>query len=404
MGDVPPDRTTTLRAMTDIHDGSRKHMLSENDFLTVRQSFVPPIPELQIVAGLLAEAADALLVGDQDAARDRLRKSDMPVVHDYASRIMGRTDRDIHRYRVVNGLTATAALPLKAAQRMPGAAVTQAIYRRDGFRCGFCGCRVVLGTARDRMRMLVPGAIRWGSTSKEQHAAFFALTATIDHIKPHARGGSSDLGNLATTCWPCNFGRGNALIEEMGLLDPRSRPLVIDDWGGLDRVLVHGDTTFISKIRSVQKRAVTNNEGIEQIKATARTLSQETWFAGVDSLKAGSSARLLVFLDSCKDLNVEWKLNKVLVANIASKEGLLSVLGIDPTGFVEIPWAIGSYKDEFRAFALTVADAIPGAIVYETAKMWRVKMADRRVSVSELLDASDALKVAFTEFGAALES
>ena len=130
---------------------------------------------------------------------------------------------------------------------MPGLAVTQAVYRRDGFRCRFCGCRVVLGTARKAMRTLVPEAVRWGGTNNTQHGAFFALTATIDHIVPHAKGGGSDAENLVTACWPCNFGRGDMLLEEVGLHDPRSRAPVVDGWDGLGRILARGSSAVQTK-------------------------------------------------------------------------------------------------------------------------------------------------------------
>ena len=62
------------------------------------------------------------------------------------------------------------------------------------------------------------------------------------------------------------------------------------------------------------------------------------------------------------------------------------MLGFERSGTVQIPWAIGDAKAAFRGFAEAVAAVIPGAVSYETPKMWRVgrggprttKLYDRR--------------------------
>ena len=160
----------------------------------------------------------------------------MPIFHAYASRVMGKVDRDIHRYRLIEGHATEQRTLAKVAQRMPAASVEADICRRDGYRCCFCGCRVVLKGARSIMRRLIPDAIPGGAADKNKQAAFYALTATVDHLVPHAKGGDNSLGNLLTTCQPCNFGKGNWLIEEIGFLGPRSYPPVADAWDGLRRI------------------------------------------------------------------------------------------------------------------------------------------------------------------------
>lgn len=58
-----------------------------------------------------------------------------------------------------------------------------------------------------------------------------------DHLVPHARGGNNDLKNIVITCAPCNYGRWNKLVEEVGLRDPRDREPVQSTWDGLERFL-----------------------------------------------------------------------------------------------------------------------------------------------------------------------
>lgn len=52
------------------------------------------------------------------------------------------------------------------------------IYKRDGYRCHYCGT----------------------------HKGPFQL----DHIRPYSKGGTDDERNLVTACRPCNMARGNS--------------------------------------------------------------------------------------------------------------------------------------------------------------------------------------------------
>lgn len=59
-----------------------------------------------------------------------------------------------------------------------------AIYIRDGLACVYCG------------------------TTHEE------ATLTLDHIKPHSKGGGNDARNLVTCCHKCNCSRGNRPVKE----------------------------------------------------------------------------------------------------------------------------------------------------------------------------------------------
>jgi HNH endonuclease len=203
------------------------------DFWAPRACLSAPIPELHRAADLLSGAADALLAGHDDFARDLLQEADMPALFAHARRIMGPEDPMIHRRRTVDD---AGPSPAQITVRMPTAQEVSSLHIRDGWRCRFCGCRVVLPQARDRMRAALPGAIRWGE-QQGWHAAFYALTASPDHVVPQAQGGSNHPDNLVTACWPCQFGRNGWSLEEVGLIDPRARPPVADGWDGLARLL-----------------------------------------------------------------------------------------------------------------------------------------------------------------------
>ncbi|MGO4725466.1 MULTISPECIES: HNH endonuclease [unclassified Inquilinus] len=377
-------------------------MLRE-DHQAPRECLLPPIPELREAADLLSEAADGLLVGDEELVRDRIQRADMPVVHDWASRIMGSVDHDIHRYRRIEG-QADAVLPLeKIPERMPGRAIATAIYARDGYHCRFCGSRVVLPIARFAIAAKLPGAIRWGDKNREQHAAFFALTATIDHLVPHAKGGGNEPENLLTTCQACNFGRGVWLIAEVGLMDPRTRPPIVDSWDGLMRLAT-------SKPRKAgQARAATTALTAANDVATPSAVAdvsnkQAAWFSSLDHALGTSSARLLTFLRDCEPLEVTWKLEKVLLVSMNARGRTLNVFGIEPDGEMEIPWSIGEEKDRFRGFAETLAAAIPGAVSYETPKMWRVGKGGGRLNILDILNATDVVLEALRKLRETLEN
>ena len=57
-------------------------------------------------------------------------------------------------------------------------------YLRDGLACAYCG-----------------------------HAVEDGAQLTLDHVKPHSKGGSNDAANLVTCCQRCNSSRGNRPVR-----------------------------------------------------------------------------------------------------------------------------------------------------------------------------------------------
>ena len=77
-----------------------------------------------------------------------------------------------------------------------------------------------------------------GDTDQTQHAGFQCLWWQYGHLLPHSRGGGNGIDNVAITCAPCNYGRGDDTLEERRLIDPRTRPVGRAGWDGLERFLV----------------------------------------------------------------------------------------------------------------------------------------------------------------------
>jgi DNA-binding MarR family transcriptional regulator len=100
-----------------------------------------------------------------------------------------RRDRDIsgrRGYTLIHSDGQPAASRAKveqAARESIPPKLRFAVFRRDCFRCCYCGAR---------------------STD---------VTLTIDHVIPVARGGTNDIDNLRTACFPCNVGKSTTLVE-----------------------------------------------------------------------------------------------------------------------------------------------------------------------------------------------
>lgn len=379
------------------------------DFWAPRACFLPPIPEIHSAADLLAEAADALLAANHELARERLRQADIPAVFEHARKIMGREDPQIHRRRTVDAARQSGG---RSEKRMPSAPVIKSIYTRDGWRCRFCGCRVILPEARKKMMAMLPDAIRWSGPDKGRHAAFYALNAVPDHVIPHAVGGGNDPDNLVTACWPCNFGRMDHSLEEFGLIDPRSRPPVVDGWDGLCRLLGYARNASpraadaIEELVPVEIRAFTRTgpRAMPQRNLMGR-FSEDEWFAELDRIQPTPSSRLLAFIESCKYLGISWSLNKILLVRMKVNDVTIELFGVNQNGEVNVPWFIGEQKTNFQSFAEKLAGAIPDAICYETPKTWSVSKPHKKlVNILELLDASTAIRTALEELNAALRN
>jgi hypothetical protein len=376
---------------------------------SARHCFLPPIPELDRAADLLSDAVDALIDGRDDLARELLRRADMPVVHEYATRIMGKEDALIHRYAPVERGPLAIAGSERQREAIP-ATTTRLVVVRDGWRCRYCGCRVVSPKARDRLRNLLPGAINWSGPDKELHGAFHALTASIDHVLPWARGGDNSPENLVTSCRPCNFGRMDRLLTEANLADPRDRPPFTDSWDGLCRVLTL-TARPAAKAVPVQPTGGTAAPKSHRAKSgnseahRERLANSAAWFARIDTLEPGLGRRIVDFVTSCERFGVSYSVNKVMIVRMRVAELTIEQFGIEPNGEVSVPWLIGGQKKKFKKFAEDVAAAMRDGIVVESKKQWIVKRRDRtKPDIRELLAAADEIRQALGRLYADLGS
>ena len=58
-----------------------------------------------------------------------------------------------------------------------------------------------------------------------------------EHIVPHSLGGRTDAENMIISCGPCNYGKDQFRLEDLNLVDPRTRKPIRSDWDGLERIM-----------------------------------------------------------------------------------------------------------------------------------------------------------------------
>lgn len=231
---VSPTTRSSKRQRAIYQSALEKHP-PEDPFWQPRTCFRPPTAAVWETADSLARAADALLAGNRDEAVRHVEEADRSDILAWGVPVMSTANPDIIRWRPIDETT----LPRQGriGSRNPNPKLLDAMYRRDGWRCRFCGAPVIIPDARRRMSELLPGIFRW-TNAHGDHAGFEILSGVADHVQPHSWSGPTSLDNLVSCCAPCNYGRGPALLAEMGLIDPRTRdPYPANGWDGLSRVL-----------------------------------------------------------------------------------------------------------------------------------------------------------------------
>ncbi len=344
----------------------------------VRPCFAEPLPEAHLAADLLHDAAVAVSRGDIDLARSKLTEADFASLHEFTSRLMGAWDVDTHGGPKPKILENDV---VNLGARAPSKSAARAIYARDGFRCRYCGCRIIVPEAIPWFQRHVPGGLSWGPRNRDQHSAVFTLKGVLDHVTPFRHGGQSDELNLVVSCQPCNYGKWRYTLDQIRLSDPRDREPYCDSWDGL--------SSF-----AWSTPVATNPGKIAPKMASAPTAP--------DPPMTEIERQWAEFARSCADLSATYVGGATMALRLTVGAQALDVIGFDGD-VAEIPWSIGPSKKEFETFCDRLVAALPGSIKYETAKMWRVKYPDRRVTMSELLRVQYAIRQGLADLKARLE-
>ena len=209
----------------------------DDPFWKPRTCFRSPTAAAWETSAILARAADALLAGNHPEAILHIGLAERADILAWGVPVMSKANPEtpeIIRWRPID----ESRLPdrCRVGSRNPSQKLLDAMYPRDGWRCRFCGAPVIVPGARRRLGELLPGSFRWNNAYGDR-AGFAIISGVADHIQPHSWGGPTSLDNLVTCCAPCNYGRGSAFLEEIGIIDPRTcEPYPAEGWDGLTRI------------------------------------------------------------------------------------------------------------------------------------------------------------------------
>jgi hypothetical protein len=219
-----------------IYNSGDNYMSPTSEYIIERQYLREPVPEIYDAARYLDAATSAHLQGKSSIVEDLLRLADMPVIREWTESLWGKKSPYV-LFRPMKDSPPDFTKELKIKERMPTTTEKKQLLLRDGYHCRFCGIPVIRMEIRERFKKLYPHLMLWGNKNIDQHAAFQAMWVQYDHILPHSRGGHSGIENMLITCAPCNYGRMQFTLDEVGLSDPRLREPVKSTWDGLERLI-----------------------------------------------------------------------------------------------------------------------------------------------------------------------
>lgn len=110
------------------------------------------------------------------------------------------------------------------------------LFELDNWRCGYCGIRI--GGRREHFEKFaesidLPELVA-GNTDETRHGIRLILQASHDHIQPLNQGGSNNQDNLVTSCWPCQFGKGDNSLDSLAMEKPScGKWELYESWNGL---------------------------------------------------------------------------------------------------------------------------------------------------------------------------
>jgi len=130
--------------------------------------------------------------------------------------------------------------------------VEKLVFLRDSYRCRYCGLRIISKEVfAEYSRIVGREFFSVERENSKRNGLTLGLRGVADHVEPFASGGLTEIENLVTSCYSCNFGKAGYSLEQLGIEDPRLRPPVNDDWHGLTEYLPKLKKLSISNSKSV---------------------------------------------------------------------------------------------------------------------------------------------------------
>ncbi|MDP1553854.1 MAG: HNH endonuclease signature motif containing protein [Hyphomonas sp.] len=172
-------------------------------------------------------------MNDTGEAARLIKEADFPEIRIWFDVVAGAYKPEVHGSRPSSLEPPVLPLTERKKPRMPSSKTTQEVVARDGMHCRFCNGPVIPKNVVLALSSRYPAEARWSSDAKLQHRFLQAMTLQYDHVVPHSRGGESSTANIVIACAACNYGRSSWTVEEAGLLDPRTQPIIRTAWNGL---------------------------------------------------------------------------------------------------------------------------------------------------------------------------
>ncbi len=118
--------------------------------------------------------------------------------------------------------------------RNPPTPLIASVLKRDHYHCRYCELPVIPRPIFTAFACVVgASAFRFGRPNLERHGAALMSWAQFDHVVPYSQRGATDMSNVVTSCWACNFGKDSYEPAQIGITDPRLRKPLAADWDGL---------------------------------------------------------------------------------------------------------------------------------------------------------------------------
>jgi len=220
----------------------RQHLIDSRDKDPERfaQSPLPYPQEFDAHIDRFAVAAHLAFNGDVETARELISSIDGESLMDWYDTIAQHV-ADI-RYTLITG-NPPRRLSGKGKHQTQSPARVAAIAKRDKYRCGYCGMRLVEPQILKRIQVKVGRDVfpskgnKKESSNRDYHGIWVTTAITLDHVVPYAVSSDDTIENLISSCWSCNFGKYDYTCEELELSPPAIRVPSNESWSGLRDVV-----------------------------------------------------------------------------------------------------------------------------------------------------------------------
>jgi len=117
-------------------------------------------------------------------------------------------------------------------------AITKEVFKRDFYRCRYCSLRIITGAVFSEYSRIVGSDIFSDEReNSKRNGLTLGLRGVADHVEPYASGAGTEIDNLVTSCYSCNFGKAGYTLQQLKIEDPRLRQPKDDGWKGLTNFL-----------------------------------------------------------------------------------------------------------------------------------------------------------------------